>query len=255
MNRIENNMNLVHGVIHKYFDGYRKYIDYDDMFQVGCLALVKANKNYNSDKKNKFETYAYQSIYNEIMKMINKERTGAYNAYSKKAIDVKSLNEVMYLGHQRIERINAIEDRCVNISDSITKLEIEEFRAKLEGLNKKIFNLMLLEYQSLEIAKILINNGEDITYRTIQHRVKRLKECLKAHLEGENYNIPKNRGRSNKRSAKAIIGINIENGLILEFPSIHSATVCSFDGGHISEVCKGKKTKHKGFRWFYRDEN
>ena len=41
-------------------------IEYDDIFQEGCLGLLKALHNYNPDRETKFSTYAVPFILGEI---------------------------------------------------------------------------------------------------------------------------------------------------------------------------------------------
>ena len=70
------------------------------------------------------------------------------------------------------------------------------------------------------------------------------------HKENSNWGTAIER-RKTKRS-KQIVGINIDNGQIIEFPSINEA---GRNGYHISSIClcaNGKRSKHKGYKWFYK---
>ncbi len=60
---VEENIGLVHLCI-KRFCG--KGVDYDDLFQIGCVGLVKATKNFDSQRGLKFSTYAVPVILGEI---------------------------------------------------------------------------------------------------------------------------------------------------------------------------------------------
>ncbi len=66
---ILDNRNLIYSVIHRF-----KGSDYDDLFQAGCLGLVKAYKNYKSNSTVKFTSYAYPYIVGEIYKFIINNR-------------------------------------------------------------------------------------------------------------------------------------------------------------------------------------
>ncbi len=44
--------------------------DYDDIYQVGALGLIKAIKNFNSDYNVKFSTYAVPMILGEIKRFL-----------------------------------------------------------------------------------------------------------------------------------------------------------------------------------------
>lgn len=58
---IEDNLKLVTYVLNKYF-----YNTNEDLFQTGCLGLIKAVDNYNPNKKIKKSTYYAKCIYNAI---------------------------------------------------------------------------------------------------------------------------------------------------------------------------------------------
>ena len=66
---IIDNRNLIYSVIHRF-----RGSDYDDLFQVGCVGLIKAYHHYNDEYNVKFTTYAYQYIVGEIYNYINNNR-------------------------------------------------------------------------------------------------------------------------------------------------------------------------------------
>lgn len=70
MDNILENENLVRWVINK----YSYYGDYDDLYQVGMMALVKAAKNFKEGNA-KFSTYAYDYILGEVTSFIRANQT------------------------------------------------------------------------------------------------------------------------------------------------------------------------------------
>ncbi len=60
---VEDNIGLVH-LCAKRFNG--RGVEYEDLFQIGCLGLVKAAKKFDSDRGLKFSTYAVPVILGEI---------------------------------------------------------------------------------------------------------------------------------------------------------------------------------------------
>lgn len=68
MNRlIEINLPLVSSLSRKFLNrGY----DYEDIFQIGCIGLVKAIKNFDSKFNVKFSTYAVPMIVGEIKRFL-----------------------------------------------------------------------------------------------------------------------------------------------------------------------------------------
>lgn len=63
---IENNIGLVHSLCGK-FTG--KGIEYDDLFQAGCIGLIKAVDGFDEGRGFKFSTYAVPVILGEIKRL------------------------------------------------------------------------------------------------------------------------------------------------------------------------------------------
>lgn len=64
------NLRLVLSVIQKYIHAKNNY---DDLFQVGCIGLIKAIDNFNPDFNVKFSTYAVPMIIGEIRRYLRDE--------------------------------------------------------------------------------------------------------------------------------------------------------------------------------------
>ncbi len=63
---VEQNMGLVHSCAHK-FKG--RGVEYDDLFQAGCIGLVKAAEAFDFDRGVRFSTYAVPVILGEIRRI------------------------------------------------------------------------------------------------------------------------------------------------------------------------------------------
>lgn len=63
---IEQNLGLVHSLC-KRFTG--KGIDYDDLFQTGCIGLIKAADGFDADRGLCFSTYAFPVIMGELKRL------------------------------------------------------------------------------------------------------------------------------------------------------------------------------------------
>ena len=66
---IQDNRALIYSVIKKFKGG-----EIDDLYQAGCLGIIKAYQNYNSNNLVKFTTYAYPFIVGEIYKYFTNNR-------------------------------------------------------------------------------------------------------------------------------------------------------------------------------------
>lgn len=65
------NKKLICSIIHK----YTKYYEFDDLYQVSIIGIMKAYRNYNEDKGVQFSTYAYKYILSEVFEYINSSKT------------------------------------------------------------------------------------------------------------------------------------------------------------------------------------
>ena len=66
---IVQNQNLIYSVIHRF-----RSKDYDDLFQAGCIGLIKAYNNFDSRVNTKFTSYAYNYVLGEIYQHIVNNR-------------------------------------------------------------------------------------------------------------------------------------------------------------------------------------
>jgi len=68
---IKKNKNLIYAII-SYFPNFQSK---EDLFQVGCIGLIKAYKKFDKNFNVKFSTYAYNYIMGEIHKYIRDDKT------------------------------------------------------------------------------------------------------------------------------------------------------------------------------------
>ena len=71
INLIKENKGLICSIINK----YTKYYEFDDLYQVSIIGIMKAYQNFDKEKGVKFTTYAYKYILSEILLFINNNRT------------------------------------------------------------------------------------------------------------------------------------------------------------------------------------
>jgi len=63
---IEKNLGLVHACAHRFKN---KGVEYDDLFQAGCVGLIKAYDGFDVERGVRFSTYAVPIILGEIKKI------------------------------------------------------------------------------------------------------------------------------------------------------------------------------------------
>lgn len=173
---VQENINLVKKVASKIY--YRLPdlgIDFDDLFQVGVIGLIKALDNYNEDK-GKFSTYAYIRIRGEILDFLRQQdifpNTEKDFITTEKVdpdnVDIYS-NTGMILS---LDKVISQEDDSISLIDTLiskskTPEEEYEFKEQIEKLSiiideyldeteKKVVNYLFFEEKEpKEIQDIL----------------------------------------------------------------------------------------------------
>lgn len=64
---VQRNLALVKSIVKKYLG---RGVDYDDLYQLGCMGLVKAIQHFNTDYDVRFSTYAVPMIAGEIKRFL-----------------------------------------------------------------------------------------------------------------------------------------------------------------------------------------
>lgn len=120
MRMVTDNVNLVHHVIRKYFSWCAK--EYDDLYQVGCIGLIKASARFKPELGFQFSTYASRFIYGAIKQYLrnNNEMHFVRN-------DVEDMRKVKYAKH----KTDDIEEIC-KITE-LSKSRVEEVLQMILG--------------------------------------------------------------------------------------------------------------------------
>ncbi len=109
---IQGNLRLVLSVIQK-FTGRGEYVD--DLFQVGCIGLIKAIDNFDTSQNVKFSTYAVPMIIGEIRRYLRDNN----------AIRVsRSMRDTAYKALQIKERLTAEHGREPTVDEIAKQMEL-----------------------------------------------------------------------------------------------------------------------------------
>ena len=106
---IEGNLRLVHSCCHK-FTG--KGIEYDDLYQAGCIGLIKAADNFDESRGLKFSTYAVPVILGEIKRLFRDGGTVKVGR-TLKELSLRAVREREYLSKEfgREPTINELAEK------------------------------------------------------------------------------------------------------------------------------------------------
>ena len=127
---ISDNRSLIYSIAYH----FRKS-DVEDLYQVGCIGLLRAYKNYNSAYNTKFATYAYPYIVGEMYHYLNYDKTlKMNNDLVKLSKNIKKAQEYLT---QKLYRVPSNKE----IADF---LEIDVL--KLEEINN-LLNVQSIDYE------------------------------------------------------------------------------------------------------------
>ncbi|WP_434302634.1 sigma-70 family RNA polymerase sigma factor [Clostridium botulinum] len=149
----EEHLNLVHSIASKRYSQFKHKYTYEDLFQEGCVGLMKAANRFDSNRGIKFSTYAYLYVDGAILimarddKWYGKNRKERFEKSAPYSLDaaIKGLeNEMPY--------INLIGNDDFNFEKIELKMLVDELPNDL----KDIVNMIYIEgFSQTEIAKII----------------------------------------------------------------------------------------------------
>lgn len=176
---IEHNLRIVLDIAFKYAKSIKEPVE--DLLWIGVEGLLKAIYSYDSNKKTKFSSYAFNCIsnhYNNYYKYLKYSKRNDDNVVSLQTTIVKSDRE------NDIQLQSALRNDDESVEDQvIKKIEFEELLDKLQLLSPRERDILLLRYgvyngkcYSLnEIAKLYNVSHQRISQKQ-QSAIKKLRK-------------------------------------------------------------------------------
>ena len=121
---LQHNLNLVRSVVHRFTNrGY----EWDDLFQIGCIGLIKAVDRFDASFSVRFSTYAVPMIIGEIRRFLRDDSMVKVS---------RPLKELAYRVHKAQEKLQGELGRDPTISEVAQELAIssQEIVAALEAV-------------------------------------------------------------------------------------------------------------------------
>ena len=163
---VTENLNLIHFVIKKM--NLFNSNDYEDYYQVGVIGLINASKNYNSNFKTTFSTYAYVCIKNEILKYLKKDGERCFSLEDKIYDEIRIEDTISDNEKSPIEKIIIKETKT-----EIYRIINSELNALEKQIIKMFFGIGCKKYKQKEIADIL---------KIPQYKISRIKDNALKHI-------------------------------------------------------------------------
>lgn len=121
---LENNLNLVRSVVHRFTNrGY----EWDDLFQIGCMGLMKAIERFDMKFEVQFSTYAVPMIIGEIRRFMRDDNPIKVS---------RPVKELAYRVHRTQEKLQGVLGREPTITEVAADLLLapQEIVAALEAI-------------------------------------------------------------------------------------------------------------------------
>lgn len=140
---ISGNLRLVLSIIQR-FAGRRE--NPDDLFQVGCIGLIKAVDNFNIDMDVKFSTYAVPMIIGEIRRYLRDNNAVRIS---------RSVRDLAYRALQAREELIAVKE---------SEPSIEEIALRLGEKKEPVMQAMEAIVEPISLYEPVYNDNGDALY-------------------------------------------------------------------------------------------
>ena len=155
---LENNLNLVRSVVHRFTNrGY----EWDDLFQIGCMGLMKAIERFDMKFEVQFSTYAVPMIIGEIRRFMRDDNPIKVS---------RPVKELAYRVHRTQEKLQGVLGREPTITEVAADLLLapQEIVAALEAIQSPA-SLYANAFHNdgdsvLLLDQIKYTDGQDGTY-------------------------------------------------------------------------------------------
>ena len=162
---IAGNLKLVLSILKRF---YYKCENMDDLFQIGCIGLIKAIDNFNLSFGVKFSTYAVPMILGEIKRYLRDNSSVRIS---------RSLKEIAYNVMKIKEDYYAKNGKEPSIDYLVKKLNVSEF---------DIANAITALKDPVSMYDPVYNDGGDTIYLYDQIEDKKTNNDITGHLALEN---------------------------------------------------------------------
>lgn len=147
-------------------------LDYDSIFQEGCLTLYKAVFTYEKDKGMSFTSYAYMVLRSKLNTIIRNE----LRKYEEEHYSIDNYQNVDY--HISMSNMCIAENPVSYHNELELEKKLDEFISKLS-----IEDQQIIEMRSDNISYKQISERLNINTKRVDNRLRVLRKKLKKHLE------------------------------------------------------------------------
>lgn len=181
---------LIRCIINKHYYFLKHSQHYEDAYQEGCIALLKAIKTYDTNSKYTFDAYAYRLIWNTIFKKtyffdstlkLSRSASEEYIKYKKLSTDGCTIEEIankLNISHDKlISIINAYKVTSIDkvITTDLGEIEVSNYISDNFNVEKhfeiktsiKTFEMLCRLFLINKDYLIIANSLKNVKYKQI----------------------------------------------------------------------------------------
>lgn len=163
---IDEYSSLIKSISHKFYN-----IEKEDLYQAGCLGLIKAYKNYKSEY-GLFSSYAYKYIFGEMYELSIKSRDVKINKYYMRLF--KSMNRARELLEQKLGHSVTNQEISEYLNISLDEIDYITFlmnkSLELDSLDFELPIKQDINYLDQLIINDSINSLDPLSSKVIKYR-------------------------------------------------------------------------------------
>ncbi len=155
------------GLICKIINKYTAYYEFDDLYQVSTIGIIKAWENYEQEKGVKFTTYAYKYILSEVIAFVNNSKliktSKEYHRLYKKILESRTLLTQKLMKeptNHEIALFLEIDEQMINdvmrYQDNVKSLEEITYE---DGKKLTLLDKMAINENNVNIDNISLKEG------------------------------------------------------------------------------------------------
>lgn len=161
----------VHYFANKYMAAARaEHVEYEDLYQIGCMGLVKAYNEFKPDGGNRFNSFAFTVIQNEIRRWLLNHSDRVKVARHIKELRVKAYR----LG---------IHDEAPELIASRTGCTVKHAKLMQASIQARPTSMDVLNDEGQEFIHDMIGQADDLSAIEVSDFIERLPERLKLVTE------------------------------------------------------------------------
>ncbi len=154
---IKENKGLICSIINR----YAPYYDFDDLYQVSIIGIMKAYQNFRIERNVKFTTYAYKYILSEVIHFVNNSKliktSVSYHKLYKKILEARNLLTQKLMKEPSNHEIALFLELDENIINDVMKYQ-DNIKSLDEITSDDGKKLTLLDKMAIDINNISIDN-------------------------------------------------------------------------------------------------